>query len=152
MQRIAIGVISFAFLAAAIGCDNKKSDMGGNPSQGDSSSYGGGSSYSSGASTANSGPATGYYGPDGNSSYSTYDEYAADTGAGSGSYSASVASGSTGGSRGGQMHTVGKGDTLYSISRTYYGNQSKWKVIYEANRNRISNPNSIRVGEQLIIP
>jgi nucleoid-associated protein YgaU len=50
------------------------------------------------------------------------------------------------------MHTVAKGDSLYSIARSYYGNQSKWKTIYEANRDRISDPNRIRVGEQLIIP
>lgn len=53
---------------------------------------------------------------------------------------------------GGQSHTVAKGDTLYSLARKYYGNQSKWKDIYEANKASIPNPNTLKVGQKLIIP
>jgi len=49
-------------------------------------------------------------------------------------------------------HVVAKRDTLYSLARKYYGNQSKWKEIYEANRPSISNPNKIFVGQKLLIP
>jgi len=53
---------------------------------------------------------------------------------------------------GGRFHTVQKKDTLYSIARQYYGDQAKWKDIYQANRNDISDPNKIRVGQRLAIP
>lgn len=55
----------------------------------------------------------------------------------------------TGGSR---YHTVQKKETLYSISRQYYGDHTKWKDIYAANRAEISDPNRIRVGQRLVIP
>ena len=51
-----------------------------------------------------------------------------------------------------KYHVVAKRDTLYSLARKYYGNQGKWKDIYEANRSLISNPNSIFVGQKLLIP
>ena len=54
---------------------------------------------------------------------------------------------------GGRTHTVAKGDTLFQLARTYYGDQAKWKTIYEANRSTIgSDPNKIRVGQRLVIP
>jgi LysM repeat protein len=49
-------------------------------------------------------------------------------------------------------YTVRSGDTLSLISRHFYGTTSKWKWIYEANRSKISNPDSIFVGEKLTIP
>lgn len=70
-----------------------------------------------------------------------------------GSYSAPVAGDTyapTGG--GSRYHTVQKKETLYSISRQYYGDQSKWKEIYAANRSEIGDPNKIRVGQRLMIP
>ena len=54
---------------------------------------------------------------------------------------------------GGRTHTVVKGDTLFKLARSYYGDQAKWKTIYEANRSTIgSDPNRIRVGQRLMIP
>ncbi len=52
----------------------------------------------------------------------------------------------------GRYHTVIKKDTLYSLARTYYGNASRWKDIYEANAATISDPNQIRIGDRLLIP
>ena len=49
-------------------------------------------------------------------------------------------------------YTVRSGDTLSSIARHFYGTTSKWTWIYQANRSKISNPNSIYVGERLTIP
>ena len=57
---------------------------------------------------------------------------------------------STGG--GTRYHTVQKKETLYSISRQYYGDHTKWKDIYAANRAEIGDPNKIRVGQRLMIP
>ncbi len=51
-----------------------------------------------------------------------------------------------------RLHTVQKKETLFSIARLYYGDQSKWKQIYQANRGKILNPNVIYVGQQLVIP
>lgn len=52
----------------------------------------------------------------------------------------------------GRTHVVAKGDTLSSIARKYYGDSSKWKTIFNANRNRIADPNRLTVGTKLIIP
>jgi len=49
-------------------------------------------------------------------------------------------------------HVVAKGDTLSSISKKAYGTSSKWKVIYEANKDVIKNKGLIRVGLKLKIP
>ena len=69
-----------------------------------------------------------------------------------GSYAPPVETGYTAGMSGTRYHTVQKKETLYSISRQYYGDQSKWKEIYAANRSEIADPNKIRVGQRLVIP
>jgi len=51
-----------------------------------------------------------------------------------------------------RYHTVAKKETLYAIARSYYGDQRRWKDIYEANRSEISDPNKIRIGQRLVIP
>ncbi len=53
---------------------------------------------------------------------------------------------------GSRFHTIVKGETLYSLARRYYNDQARWKEIYGANRDNISDPNMIRVGQQLVIP
>ncbi len=52
----------------------------------------------------------------------------------------------------GRMHSVQRRDTLYSLARFYYNDHRQWKKIYEANRDRIANPNMIKVGMNLVIP
>ena len=60
---------------------------------------------------------------------------------------------SAGDSAAGQVYTVKRKDTLYSIARAFYGgDHSKWRSIYDANRERINDPNQIHVGMKLIIP
>ena len=51
-----------------------------------------------------------------------------------------------------RYHMVAKRDTLYALARAYYGDQARWKDIYEANRSTIGDPNMIRVGQRLLIP
>src|SRR5688572_9411762 len=52
-----------------------------------------------------------------------------------------------------QVHVVRKGDTLFSLARQYYScDASKWRRIYEANRERIADKDRIKVGQELIIP
>ena len=51
------------------------------------------------------------------------------------------------------IYTVVRGDTLSGIAGRFYGNQSRWKQIYDANRGVIgSNPNLIKPGQVLTIP
>ena len=46
-----------------------------------------------------------------------------------------------------------KGDSLSAISRKMYGDASKWKKIYEANKGVIGkNPNLIYPGQKYTIP
>lgn len=49
-------------------------------------------------------------------------------------------------------HVVVKGDNLSKIALKYLGNANKWKVIYEANKSVIKDPNLIYVGQTLTIP
>ncbi len=51
-----------------------------------------------------------------------------------------------------RSYTVRPGDTLSSIAERYYHSPGDWQWIYNANRSKISNPNSIYIGEQLTIP
>jgi len=53
---------------------------------------------------------------------------------------------------GGQTYVVQKGDTLFALARRFYGDQAKWKLIWEANRARLPDPNRLPVGTKLIIP
>ena len=47
-------------------------------------------------------------------------------------------------------HTVVRGDTLWEIARTHYGDPVKWKAIAEANPQL--NPHRIDVGMEINLP
>lgn len=49
-------------------------------------------------------------------------------------------------------YKVEDGDCLWNIAKAAYGDGSKWKVIYEANKDKITNPNLIYTGQVLTIP
>ena len=51
-----------------------------------------------------------------------------------------------------RSHTVKKGETLSEISRQYYGSSGRWEKILEANKDKISDKNRVRVGTVLVIP
>ncbi len=51
-----------------------------------------------------------------------------------------------------RRHTVQKGDTLFNLAQRYYGNRSRWRDIYQANRDQMPSENSIRIGMELRIP
>lgn len=51
-----------------------------------------------------------------------------------------------------QFHTVAKGDTLWAVSKKYYGKGSRYPEIFEANRPMLSHPDKIYVGQVLRIP
>ena len=52
----------------------------------------------------------------------------------------------------GQNYTVKRGDCLWNIAKRFYGNGSKYTTIYNANRDKIKNPNLIYPGQVLWIP
>lgn len=47
---------------------------------------------------------------------------------------------------------VQKGEWIYDIARREYGNIYAWRKIYNANKDKISNPNIIYPGQELILP
>ena len=51
-------------------------------------------------------------------------------------------------------HTVAKGDSLSKIAVHYYGKDDlmKYKEIFNANRDILSDPDEIEVGQVLVIP
>lgn len=51
-----------------------------------------------------------------------------------------------------RTYTVQSADTLTSISRRFYGTPSRWMDIYQANRDRLSSENALRVGQEIRIP
>ena len=52
-----------------------------------------------------------------------------------------------------RTHVVKKGDTLFSLARQYYeGDMSKWRRIYDANRDQIPDKDRIRIGQEFVIP
>ena len=51
--------------------------------------------------------------------------------------------------RGPGQYTVAAGDTLWDIAQHWYGDPYRWSAIFEANRDRISNPNRIEPGVSL---
>lgn len=59
--------------------------------------------------------------------------------------------GSTG-AYGPRTHTVVAGDTLSHIAQRFYGKASRWPAIFEANRDKLSDPDKIFPGQVLRIP
>jgi len=51
-----------------------------------------------------------------------------------------------------RKHVVQAGDTLYKLAQQYYGNRSRWRDIYAANRGVMKSETDMRIGVQLTIP
>lgn len=50
------------------------------------------------------------------------------------------------------FYQVQSGDTLSKISQKVYGVSSRWQDIYQANRDQLNDPASLKVGQTLKIP
>ncbi|KNF07173.1 LysM domain-containing protein [Gottschalkia purinilytica] len=48
-----------------------------------------------------------------------------------------------------KQYTVKKGDTLWAISKTIYGDGSKWNII--AQKNNIKDPKKLAIGTRLVV-
>lgn len=51
-----------------------------------------------------------------------------------------------------QSYTVKSGDSLSKIAKHVYGDADKWHAIFEANRDKIKNPDLIHPGQVLTLP
>jgi LysM repeat protein len=51
-----------------------------------------------------------------------------------------------------QTYTVQAGDTLSRIAKQTYGDANKYMKIFEANKDQLSDPDKIKVGQVLKIP
>ncbi len=137
MRRNAVhSVVVFSISLAAVGCAQKNPDI----------------AMTSGVDRSGM---DSYVAPAGESTFQTdaYPVYGSPTDVessyGALSTQASLVSGTTGAAR---YHTVSRHDTLFGLARTYYADARRWKDIYGANRDQISDPNKIHVGQRLVIP
>ena len=69
-----------------------------------------------------------------------------------GTAAAAPAAAPNGGNMQAQTYTVQKDDTLQKISKKLFGTYGKWYKIYEANKDKIKNPNILKPGTVLTIP
>jgi nucleoid-associated protein YgaU len=51
-----------------------------------------------------------------------------------------------------RSYTVQAGDTLSKIAKQFYGSANEYPKIFEANRDKLANPDKIQVGQELVIP
>ena len=51
-----------------------------------------------------------------------------------------------------EIYTVKKGDSLSKIAKSFYGDAMKYKIIFEANKPMLKDPNLIYPGQALRIP
>ena len=49
-------------------------------------------------------------------------------------------------------YTVQPGDSLSKISKQFYGDANKYMKIFEANKDKMSDPDKVKVGTDLLIP
>jgi len=66
----------------------------------------------------------------------------------------SSGAGNVGSSAGGgmQTYTVKSGDTLSKIAQQFYGSANQYMKIFEANKDKLNDPNKIQAGQELKIP
>lgn len=79
----------------------------------------------------------------------TYSDLTADIQAPAAAAAAAAASGSTTTAR---TYTVQPGDNLSKISKEFYGNANQYMKIFEANKDKLSDPDKIKAGMELVIP
>jgi nucleoid-associated protein YgaU len=50
------------------------------------------------------------------------------------------------------VYVVKRGDTLRNVAQRLYHDESRWRLIYEANRQRVADPENLLIGTRLEIP
>jgi nucleoid-associated protein YgaU len=51
-----------------------------------------------------------------------------------------------------QTYSVKSGDTLSKIAKQFYGDAGQYMKIFEANKDKLKDPDQIQVGQELKIP
>ena len=51
-----------------------------------------------------------------------------------------------------RSYVVKSGDSLSKIAEELLGDPDRWREIFEANKDKIDDPNAIKVGQELSIP
>jgi nucleoid-associated protein YgaU len=51
-----------------------------------------------------------------------------------------------------RTYTVQPGDSLSKISKEFYGDANKYMKIFDANKDKLTDPDKVKVGTSLIIP
>jgi nucleoid-associated protein YgaU len=51
-----------------------------------------------------------------------------------------------------RRYVVKSGDSLSKIAEALLGNAERWPEIFEANKDKLSDPNQIRPGQELVVP
>ena len=51
-----------------------------------------------------------------------------------------------------RTYTVQAGDSLSKISKQFYGDANKYMKIFEANKDKLADPDKIKPGQELVIP
>ncbi len=51
-----------------------------------------------------------------------------------------------------RTYTVQAGDNLSKISKQFYGDANKYMKIFEANKDKLADPDKIKAGMELLIP
>jgi len=65
---------------------------------------------------------------------------------------AAVAAGNAPSTTAARTYTVQAGDSLSKISKQFYGDANKYMKIFEANKDKLSDPDKIKPGMDLVIP
>jgi nucleoid-associated protein YgaU len=63
-----------------------------------------------------------------------------------------TAGASVGGGSAGRTYTVKPGDSLSKISKEFYGDANQYMRIFEANKDKLDDPNKVQAGQELVIP
>ncbi|MDR0445356.1 MAG: LysM peptidoglycan-binding domain-containing protein [Puniceicoccales bacterium] len=51
-----------------------------------------------------------------------------------------------------KTYVVQEGDTLSIISQKVFGDASRWPAIFDANKDQLSRPDQVRIGQRLVLP
>ena len=65
---------------------------------------------------------------------------------------AAAAASAGGASSAARTYTVQAGDSLSKISKQFYGDANKYMKIFEANKDKLTDPNKVNIGTELLIP
>jgi nucleoid-associated protein YgaU len=82
----------------------------------------------------------------------SFSDLTADIQAPAAAAAAAAGAGGAASTRASRTYTVQPGDNLSKISKQFYGDANKYMKIFEANKDKLADPDKVRAGIELIIP